>query len=276
MSIADRIEVLSNLDALEFVKSIPDEIWFLITDVIADDPYFDSDNPEHYERFNGRTARYQKGKLFMKNADTRLMDSKHRAKIYDHIKSKISSHTRMIYFHSDLSMLPKLETDYCDHVWVKKIKDASAGNNDRKNGEFIRISHRPQGMIVGRILNQFIFLPAPNNKNGHLVRSCAKPIKLFKEFYRHLDSTFILDPFAGWGGSIFAAREMGISIYANDIDSSVNWIQKKNTMKEYWEPYIEVDEDCMQLGHIQGVEALSSTTAQCQRCNEIIPMEENT
>jgi len=102
-----------------------------------------------------------------------------------------------------------------------------AGNCDRNNGEHIVIEGtRLKGKIKGQILNKYISVDAEYKTHkgiNRIVRGCAKPTKLFKELYRHFNVKFVLDPFAGWGSSIMAALEMGINIYACDLDNNLDW-----------------------------------------------------
>ncbi len=84
-------------------------------------------------------------------------------------------------------------------------------------------------------VNQRSKLKDTKVKFTKLVRACAKPIELYKNLYRHLDSKIILDPFAGWGGSIFAAIELDLQIYACDIDSSLDWAHsQQQSLQRDW------------------------------------------
>lgn len=208
----------TGIDAMEFVKSIPDEIWKIIDLAIWDPAYYDDDNPKHIEKIN-RRGKF-KGKRDGNGTETRLMNRKHREKILEYIRSKTND-IHILHFHTEEIDIDPLA---CIHVWVKPIINCSAGNCDRNNGEYIFVEGKKvEGKLKGRVLNKYI-----NAGFKSIVpRSCAKPTFLYSELYRHLDSKFVLDVFAGYGNSIVAADNLGISIYACDIDSKLNWDKKQ-------------------------------------------------
>lgn len=225
-------KLTTNIDALDFVTAIPDDIWKLIEFMVWDPPYFNSDDPDDMERVNGRTKLKSGDKAQFLNPSLRLMDSNLRDNIYRYIIDKIPK-ARVAHFQSDrnrISLNPK--NIGCEHVWVKPISITMAGNCDRNNGEHIVIEGpRLKGKIKGQILNKYITADAEYKTHkgiNRIVRGCAKPTKLFKELYRHFDVKFVLDPFAGWGSSIMAALEMGINIYACDLDSTLDWSNYHN------------------------------------------------
>lgn len=232
----NRLEV--GTDAMDFVKDIPDQYWKKIDTVVWDPPYYDDDNPEHLEKVNGRTklkstdpkkGGYQRTEFnYSDSPDTRLMNKLHRQNILEYIQSKLNEDSHILYFHTQEVIIYPLA---CKHIWVKTIRDTMAGNNDRNNGEYVYIMGKKiEGKIKGRILNKYINAKFPTI----MPRSCAKPLFLYKELYRHLDSKFILDPFAGYGNSIHAARKMNIPIFACDIDDSLIWDKQVN-----WDEWLE-------------------------------------
>ena len=221
----NRLEI--GTDAMDFIKDIPDQFWKKIDTVVWDPPYYDDDNPEHLEKVNQRSKLKDK-KVQWDKQQTRIMNKLHRQNILECIQSKLTKDSHILYFHTQEIIIYPLA---CIHVWVKPINGTMAGNNDRNNGEYVYIMGKKiEGKIKGRILNKYI-----NAKfNGlNVPRACAKPIFLYKELFRHLASKFILDPFAGYGGSITAARSMNIPIFACDIDDTLKWDQTN------WEDWLD-------------------------------------
>lgn len=221
------------IDGYDFVKSIPDEVWPIIDTVVWDPPYFDAGNKEDEERVNGRTKMKKDACVPWNNPAVRLMDPVLRKKIFDYIKSRIKPDTYIIHFHSQEERLQHLDNIACKHAWVKPINITIAGNADRNNGEHIYVQGtKIKGKPKGQILNKYITLPGPMRKakNGStkLARSAAKPKELLSELFRHLKSTCILDPFAGYGASIAAAYGRGAQIFACDLDP---WVR----FSPYWQ-----------------------------------------
>lgn len=209
----NKCNIITGIDAMDYLMSIPESIWKQIDTVIFDPPYY---NESDLEKVNQR-SKLKDDKVNWDKQYTRIMNSDHRNKILQFIKSKKSDKARIVYFHTVKDRV-KIQNLACEHIWVKPIGITLAGNNDRNNGEHILIEgERVKGKIKGRVLNKYI-----NAKfDGFIPRACAKPTKIFSELYRHLDSKFILDPFAGYGNSIKSAVEMNLNIFACDIDSSL-------------------------------------------------------
>lgn len=65
-----------------------------------------------------------------------------------------------------------------------------------------------------------------HGSNGH--RVAKKPISLFIKLFSTLKPDIIIDPFAGFGNSIYAAQKLGLEIYACDIDASLKWDKTVN------------------------------------------------
>lgn len=227
--------ILDKRGALYFVQNLPKERWETIDTIVLDPPYYDLDNPEHVEIINGRTKLKNK-KIHWGGTlapETRLMLSADRKEILRIIKERKKEDARILYFHSKFDYLPKVPELCCIHTWIKPINITIAGNCERNNGEYILIEGPLlKGKIKGQILNKYIANCQPEMKSirgmNELVRSCAKPGKLFDELYRHLNSRHILDPFAGFGRSISAALLRGIMVDACDIDL---------TLKSQWSYY---------------------------------------
>lgn len=208
------------INALDYVKNIPDKIFKKIDTVVWDPPYYDDDNKEDLEKVNTRSKlRGKDNTVFMKNNSARIMDADLRSEILEFIRSKGVNH--IIHFHTKEDYKYSIPKIACEHVWVKPIIISIAGNADRNNGEFIfiegdKIEGRPKGQILSKYIN------AGFNKKFS-PRSCAKPLELYTELFRHVKSRFILDPFAGYGNSIGAARKFGISVYACDTDNKLRY-----------------------------------------------------
>lgn len=237
--------ILDKRGALYFVQNLPNERWETIDTIVWDSPYYDLDNPEHVEIVNSRTKLKNKRINWGGHSapQTRLMLSRERKEILRIIKERKNDDARILHFHSKFDYLPKVPELCCIHTWIKPINITIAGNCERNNGEYILIEGTPlKGKIKGQILNKYIVNCKPEMKSirgmNELVRSCSKPIELFHELYRHLDSRHVLDPFAGYGRSILAALERDIAIDAIDIDMSLKkvWASYQNyiTLEQFF------------------------------------------
>lgn len=232
--------ILDPRGAKFFVKNLPRKRWKTITDVVYDPPWYNDDDSADIEKVNQR-SRLQDKKVNWNQQYTRIMNRKEREEIFGIIKDNINEDCRIWHFHSTRDRLPKLDNICCEHIWLKPINITIAGNNDRNNGEIILVEgNRLKGKLKGRILNKYIVNCPPlmhiHNGVSKIVRACSKPTMLFKELYRHFDSRHILDPFAGYGGSILSALEMEIAIDAVDSDLSL-----KNTWSSY-QNYITLEQ----------------------------------
>lgn len=217
----------TGVDALEYLQRLPDEVWGRVDTVVFDPPYFD---PKDVERVNHR-SKLQDGRIGFREQHTRIMSPKHRTDILSYIRSHIPSTARIMHFHTVRSRI-QISNVCCEHVWVKPINIAIAGSNERNNGEHIVIEGEPiKGRIPGRILSRYLPFDAPMchapSRTGvytwTIARGCAKPYDLYREFFRHLDSQCVVDPFAGYGMSIKAALHRRAEIYACDMDTKLDW-----------------------------------------------------
>ena len=225
-------QIIRHEDSLDFVKSLPGG-WDTI---IWDPPYMDPQDKKHLERVNTRSKLQIKKQnrgypKQLKNSTARLMERPKRKEILDIIKSKMNPLGHILQFHTIKEELWKDDIS-CLHYWIRYPQKVMSGSRDPFNAEHINIIG-PK--IPGRKnqLDTFIVVNMKSIYNGYVIkRACAKPTELFEKLYKHLDSQFILDPFAGLGNSIKAARGLGLTIQANDIDKNVNWDFRKQLRLE--------------------------------------------
>lgn len=209
----ERIESLKlGIDALDFLKGIPDEIWEQIDTIVFDPPYFDEGNEDHMERFNDRKGRILNNSFIM-------MDVDHRNNILNYIRSKMKKGF-IIRFHSD-----DVGFDGQKHIWFKH-RIGLGGGSMRRNHEYIWIEPINTKLPIMGGLEFILSFPLKGSKNqynGNKHRTAMKPTDLFKRLFSHLKSKFVLDPFAGFGNQIIACRHLRISIFACDMDKSLQW-----------------------------------------------------
>ena len=223
-------------DAKEFIKATigsDSDLARRVKIVVFDPPYYD---PEDYELVNQRSRLKDKRISFNKQY-TRIMKPEHREEILSRIRLYLEKAGNDDYFilhhHTRKERIPVLDRGLaCEHVWIKPINVTIAGNIDRNNGEYIIVEgNRIAKKIRGRTLNKYITDVAPlmiNDPSPRMVRACAKPPELYKLLFNHLgvsEGDVILDPFAGWGGSIRAGLAMQAYVLACDIDTDliVTW-----------------------------------------------------
>lgn len=201
------ITLQTGIDAMDFIKQIPDEIWEQIDTIVWDYPYYST-------KINKKGGGFEGFKT-----DNIMINKKQLDDIYNYIKSKTNGN--FVIFHTNIK---KIDLDKSIIIWNKSNVpfDGLLGNC-----EFIQLDKK--------IYWKTRVLSIPNERGGskHNIRQCAKPYKLFIELFKLLDSKFILDPFAGYGNSIHAAGKLGIPIYACDIDSTLNW-DKKQSLNTYF------------------------------------------
>ncbi len=213
----------TGVDALSFVRNIPDDEFSKIDAVIWDPPYMDPDNQEHVERLNHRAGRWKpsvvnwRGRI--RNNETRFMSKDERNAVLSIIRTKMHPQGHIIQFHTIEDEL------WDDHiyrlVWVKSEWSGISGSPIINNGEWINIIG-PKVRKNGNTIPKYIVVH--EEKNGiQIVRSCAKPRVLFDKIFHLLQPQFVLDPFAGFGRVIPASLSRGAKIYACDIDTSLDW-----------------------------------------------------
>ncbi len=212
----------TGIDAMEFIKKIPDKEWKKIDTIVWDPPYFDSDNKDHIEKFNKRANRFTRDITI----NAVLMNPIHRKNIKEYIENKINA--TWIKFHS-------VDNSYNDKykmVWYKK-KPSISGAVIYPNHEFIWIStfKKLNRCILPYVLDYPITM-GKNQYGGNGYRTAQKPLLLFEQLFKKLDSKVILDPFAGYGNSIRAADKLGLEIWACDLDKKLSW--DKITKLEDW------------------------------------------
>ena len=208
----------TGIDALSFIQNIPDSIFEQIDCIIWDPPYMDPSDPNHVERLNSRRRR------FNETSSLRFLERKYRDKVLDIIKQKMNPDGYILQFHTIKEEL--LEGGNCIHGWIKTGPAVFSGSSCPNNIEWINIIGPKIPRTVGRVLNKYIIHSSEYTYNGgfpRLVRGCAKPLTLYLDLLKHVSVSFVLDPFAGYGRSISAALNLGIDIYACDIDSSLDW-----------------------------------------------------
>jgi len=103
-------------------------------------------------------------------------------------------------------------------VWVKK--SAGLGYVIGRNVEYIHLVNY-HGLTPKmcnkdhRIIDEGLIITQPWG------RPALKPTELYKRLFLALESKRIFDPFAGWGNSVIAAKDLGLEIDALDIDESL-------------------------------------------------------
>jgi len=201
--------------------------------VIWDPPYFNLDNRTYNKKLNKNRVRWHEDY-------TRIMDKYKRERILLSILEKADENVNIIYFHAKRELLPAKNNFYlpfrCDHVWVKPILISVTGSQERHNGEYIRIFSKvkPKSIKYGGIVNTYLNIYPPVIK-GQLARSCAKPMTLFTQLYKHLNSKYILDPFAGYAMGLNAGIQLGLRVDGCDLDDKLQWHFRKEqkTLEDY-------------------------------------------
>lgn len=193
----------TGIDALEFLKKMPKEIWDKIDTVVYDPPYFDESDIKRFDRKG-------KGRL-QKDFSKLMMNKQHRETIFELIKSKMKKGF-IIKFHQ-LDILKGQK-----HIWYKELCSIGSGSV-RPNHEYI---------FVDNINCEYPKMPGLPFILHHTqrridTRTAKKELGLYLELFKHFNSKFVLDPFAGYGNSIYAADKLGIPIYACDIDKTLMW-----------------------------------------------------
>ena len=213
----------TGVDAMEFAAAIPDDVWNQIDTIVWDPPYMDLNNPKHKKKMLGgqKSQRHNLSKTHY----TRILDIDYRDKLLSYIKSKTND-IYIIHFHTDEEILNNIEG--CSHVWVKGKNTSMTGSACVNNAELIKVEGTKIKREKGRILDKYLWIPF-----NFPPRACAKPVKLWLELFRHIDSKFVLDPFAGYGNSILACDKMDISIYACDLDDTLTW-GKQSKINDYF------------------------------------------
>jgi len=206
------------VDALDFVKSIPEKILRKIDTIPWDPPYWDPNGKD-------RGARLNRHKKLDKHDNRFFMDPKIKEKIRTYIEERTNA--VWIVFSSD----PLKGYDY-EHIWFKgdSFGSMSAGRQTR-NDEYVYIKTNGKKLNILPGLPRVLHFPV--GFGVHMPRRCYKPAGLYNRLYKHINSEFILDPFAGYGMSIKAAYDLGLTIYACDIDETVEWDFKPQYL-EVW------------------------------------------
>lgn len=206
--------------------------------IVFDPPYWD----DSLLPTNGGSISYKQSKsMRSEHQGKRFMSPVDRINILKEIILRSSPKVSVIDFYNAPINPVNIESLFsflkysCQHVWVKPIKYSMTGSTERHNGEYITIysNHKfPRKHTSGHTLSKFLPYRPPERKTSkgeHIARTAAKPKDLYIELFKHLDAKNILDPFAGHGGSIRAARELGIHIDACDIDNTLEWGMKTIT-----------------------------------------------
>ena len=193
--------------------------------MIWDPPYMDPSNKDHKERLNHRAGRWKPSTINwrerIKRNDTRFMSKKLREEILKLIKQKMNPNGHIVQFHSIAKELWTENRAYL-LIWVKSEWSGISGSPVINNGEFVNIIG-PNVQKNGNTIPKYLAI-SEEKKNGIcIVRSCAKPQRLYEMIFRLLNPAHVLDPFAGYGRSISAAIKRGIQIDACDIDPSLQF-----------------------------------------------------
>lgn len=172
--------------------------------ILLDPPYMD----EHeFQKFVGKGKKnkvQEMHELFLKTP--KIEDIEKRIERY-----ALSNPCWIVYFSNSRFNIKK-ETKYIFN-WMRET--GGMGGYIRRNTEYVSCINyynlKPAGSI-----DETIFILVRKNR-----RACEKPIKLYEKIYEFLGSKKILDLFAGWGNSVIAAHNLGISIDGYDIDESL-------------------------------------------------------
>jgi len=100
------------IDALSFVRSIPDQTFRQIDTIIWDPPYMDPNDLTHKERLNSRRRK------FNKTNSLRFLDKEYRREVLQYIRERMNPDGFILQFHTIKSELMN-EGSNCIHGWIK-------------------------------------------------------------------------------------------------------------------------------------------------------------
>jgi DNA modification methylase len=237
----EKLEI--GIDAFDFVKKIPDDIWPLVDTVVWDPPY--SDEGGYYDLDYIDTKKGKKGRnmaeKMSRNKSKLVMPRKKRLEIYDYISAK--GNYNYIHFFGNLKGKQELDFE-CQRecIWFKSnISHTNHFNFTNHEFFYLKTPNLKIGEsgLNGKHVKYIWNIPTDSGYNKKTKtflwtqRMAQKPLKLFNDLYKLLDSKFVLDPFAGYGNSIYAARKLGLSVYACDIDKTLKWRPNNKEDKKF-------------------------------------------
>lgn len=177
--------------------------------IIVDPPYTAEANHQKNNLEKG-TSRWKQ--TYNGNNENKLLYTYATALLIDRIfQYAYKNKTWLIYFYNRPLQLSRYTI-----IWVREKE--GLGWNIGRNAEFIHLVNYA-GMKAKTVtkmrINEVEFIPKPRT------RTCAKPTLLYKKIFVTLNSKKIFDPFAGWGNSVIAAKDLELTIDALDKDQSL-------------------------------------------------------
>jgi DNA modification methylase len=216
----------TGVDAFDFVKTIPYDIWPLIDTVVWDPPY--SDEGGHYDRqYKKEYNTYERHAFNLtKNKEKLVMNRHLRLNILNVILKKICRPYTLFHFFGNIDTSKQPLDIKCDNIIIWHKSNIDYKNKfSLNNHEFIHIKNNKKNLH--KHLKYIWSIPTEKDGFKWSKRIAAKPLKLFQGLFEHYESKFVLDLFAGYGNSIRACDQLGLNIIACDLDKELNWDKKK-------------------------------------------------